>query len=93
VESETTQEFRDRLAKLPASVRSYAQRVCGRWQVDPWQPALQFKPIHQSLPIYSVRIGLHWRAIGIREADKVIWFWIGSHKEYDQKIKNLRRSR
>jgi len=50
-------------------------------------------PIHQSLPIYSVRIGLHWRAIGVRDPDKVMWFWIGSHKEYDQKIKNLRRSR
>ena len=93
MESETTQEFRDRLAKLPATVRNHAQRAYQRWQIDPWQPALQFKLIHQSLPIYSVRIGLHWRAIGIREADKVIWFWIGSHKEYDQKIKNLRRSR
>ncbi len=91
--SETTQEFRDRLTQLPESVRNHAKQVYQRWQVDPWQPVLQFKPIHQSLPIYSVRVGLHWRAIGIREADKMIWFWIGSHKEYDQKIKNLRRSR
>ncbi len=25
------------------------------------------------------------------EGDRVIWFWIGSHKEYDQKVANLRR--
>jgi len=93
VESKTTQEFRERFAKLPAPVRKYSKRVYRRWQVDPWQPPLQFKPIHRTLPIYSVRIGLRWRAIGVRAADKVIWFWIGSHKEYDQKIKNLRRSR
>jgi hypothetical protein len=42
------------------------------------------------MPIYSVRIGLHWRAIGIMEGDHVIWFWVGSHNEYDQKIANLR---
>ena len=35
-------------------------------------------------PIYSVRIGLHWRAVGTREGDVMIWYWIGSHAEYDR---------
>lgn len=89
--SETTREFRDRLAALPPGMRSYARRIYKRWQSDPWHPSLRFKTIHPSLPVYSVRIGLHWRAIGVMEGDRVIWFWIGSHKEYDQKIDNLRR--
>lgn len=77
---------------LPLRARRYAKRVYKRWQRDPWHPSLQFKIIHQSMPIYSVRIGLHWRAIGVLENNRVIWFWIGSHKEYDRKIANLRRS-
>jgi hypothetical protein len=91
VTSETTREFRQRPAALPPQVRTHAKRVYRRWELDPWHPALQFKTIHQSLPIYSVRIGLHWRAIGVMQDDRVIWFWIGSHKEYDQKVVNLRR--
>jgi hypothetical protein len=91
VTSETTQEFRERFRRLPPDVRGYARRVYQRWIENPWHPSLQFKPIHQSLPIYSVRIGLHWRAIAVMEGDHVIWFWVGSHKEYDQKIANLRR--
>jgi hypothetical protein len=59
----------------------------------PPHPALQFKTIHQRLPIYSVRIGLHWRTIGVKRQDAVVWFWIGSHKDYDHKVEELRRSR
>jgi hypothetical protein len=31
-----------------------------------------------------VRIGLGYRALGIRTGDEVVWFWIGSHADYDQ---------
>jgi hypothetical protein len=67
--------------------------VYGRWSRDPRHPSLQFKTIHQTLPIYSVRVGLHWRAIGVKRGDKVVWFWIGSHTDYDQQVEELRRSR
>jgi len=36
------------------------------------------------LPIYSVRISKGYRAVGQLEADTVIWFWIGTHTEYEQ---------
>jgi hypothetical protein len=93
VTSDTTREFRRRLAALSPEVRAYAKRVYARWRRDPWHPSLQFKPVHQTLPIYSVRIGLHWRAIGVKRHDTVVWFWIGSHKDYDRKVEELRRSR
>jgi len=49
---------------------------------------LQFKAIAPS--IYSVRIGVHYRALGTRmREDEIVWFWIGSHSEYDRLIKNL----
>ena len=56
---------------------------------DPSHGSLRFKLVHPSLPIYSVRIGLGYRALGVREGDTVVWFWIGSHAEYDQLLTRL----
>jgi hypothetical protein len=56
---------------------------------DPSHPSLQFKRVHAREPIYSVRVGLGWRAVGVRNEDTVVWFWIGSHAEYDKLLSNL----
>jgi hypothetical protein len=42
--------------------------------------------VHPSRPIYSVRIGIHYRALGVREGDDIVWFWVGSHDEYERLI-------
>jgi hypothetical protein len=33
--------------------------------------------------MYSVRIGLHYRAVGLLEDDVMLWFFIGSHEDYN----------
>ena len=45
--------------------------------------------INSNKPIYSIRIGLGYRALGIKEDDTVIWFWIGSHASYDRMIHKI----
>jgi hypothetical protein len=30
-----------------------------------------------------------YRSLGVRTDDAMIWFWIGSHSEYDQILKRL----
>jgi hypothetical protein len=89
--SEITEAFRNCLRELPDEVRALARRTYFRWQFDPRHPSLQFKRIHSHNPIYSVRIGIHWRAVCVLENDVAIWFWIGSHAEYDALIKQMRR--
>ena len=37
----------------------------------------------------SVRIDLDWRAAGILDGDVVVWFWIGSHADYEQLLRHL----
>jgi hypothetical protein len=59
------------------------------WKQNPYHPSLQFKPIHPSKPIYSVRIGIGWRAVGVKDNDTMVWFWIGSHEEYNNLISRL----
>ena len=48
-----------------------------------------FKRVGKQQPVYSVRIGKGYRAIGILQKDVIIWFWIGHHDIYDRLLKNL----
>jgi hypothetical protein len=59
------------------------------FEQNPNRPSLRFKRVHASKPIYSARIGLHYRAVGIRDGDGIVWFRIGSHPDYDQLVSRL----
>ena len=32
----------------------------------------------------TVRVGEHYRALGLDKSEGVVWFWIGTHAEYDK---------
>ncbi|WP_414675650.1 hypothetical protein [Methyloceanibacter sp.] len=51
---------------------------------NPQHPSLHFKPVG---PYWSARIGLHYRALAVEVDDGMLWFWIGSHADYDDLIK------
>ena len=36
-------------------------------------------------------MGIGWRAVGVKHEDTMIWYWIGSHAEYDKLISQLKR--
>jgi len=51
---------------------------------------LEFKKLNTQEPLYSIRVGIGWRAVGVlKTSDTIVWFWIGSHSEYDKLLKNL----
>ena len=87
--SRTTKRFRKLLADLPPQVQKQAREAYLTWMRNPWQPNLQFKQIHATRPIFSARIGIDWRAVCIRSGDTAIWYFIGSHADYDKLIKTL----
>lgn len=88
MKSRTTQRFRDRLAALPEPVQRQAQEAYRLFQTDPSHPSRRFKPISPSDPaLHSVRVGLRYRAIGIRDADAELWIWVGSHADYNREIR------
>ncbi len=57
------------------------------------QPGLRFKQVHADPLIYSVRVGMCYRAVGVRDGDTMIWYWIGSHADYDRLLEDSRCSR
>lgn len=82
----TTERFWKAFNVLTPEVQERAKKVYELWQKDPYHDSLQFKRVHTKRPIYSVRIGMDWRALGIKDADTVTWFWIGSHSDYNKLI-------
>ena len=77
----TSPEFWPRYEALPLAVQKLADRAFALLRRDPRHPSLQLKKVQQ---YWSVRVGLHHRAVGVDASDGVLWFWIGTHAEYDQ---------
>ncbi len=89
MKSRTTVQFRKSLAGLPDEIRQQARVAYRQFQDNPNQPSLRFKKVHPTLPIYSARINKSYRAVGQLQGDTVVWFWVGSHTEYDQLLYQL----
>ena len=90
MKSSVTKSFRKRLARLPISVREQAEKTYKLWRKDPYHNSLQFKRVSQRQPIYSARISINYRALGLLESgNHIYWFWIGAHDEYDELLRRL----
>lgn len=66
---------------LPVEVRELAEKSYALLKVDPRHPSLRLKRIDE---LWSVRVGLHYRALGIDAPGGIQWIWIGSHADYDR---------
>ena len=89
MKSSVTQEFLELLSQLPTEVQEQASRAYAIWRIDPYHNSLQFKRVSQRQPIYSARIGIGYRTLGLLENDQIYWFWIGTHAEYDGLLRRL----
>jgi len=87
--SSTTARFRRAFAVLPEHIQRRARQAYRQFQNDPAHPSLRFKQVHSTRPIYSARVGLGYRALAVRDGDALIWFWIGTHADYDRMLRDL----
>ena len=76
-------QFWELYNRLPEEARKLADRSYELLKRDERHPSLHLKKIGR---FWSVRIGLHLRALAIEDGADLIWFWIGSHAEYDRLI-------
>jgi len=83
VKNRRTKEFRKRFARLPPDIQNQAKAAYRLFKENPYHPGLHFERIDSKESLYSVRIGLHYRALGVWEGDTIYWYFIGSHAEYD----------
>lgn len=87
--SKRTKQFREMFTSLPMDVQQQANKAYRQFLADTAYPGLEFKQVSSNGPIYSARIGIHYRALAIKRPDYWLWFWIGSHAEYDQLLKQI----
>ncbi len=92
MKSKATGKFWRCYKKLPEEIKKQAKKAYSIFYKDPFYPSLHFKRVHSSLPIYAVRITKDYRAIGVQKDDIIIWFWIGSHADYEKLLKQIRAS-
>lgn len=73
-------EFLEAVRSLPEDGRQLAENY-RLLKANERHPSLNLKKIDE---IWSVRVDLHYRALGIDAQDGIPWFWIGSHADYDR---------
>ncbi len=89
MKSRATARFRELFAALPAKVQQQAREAYRLFQQSPAHPGLHFKKVHSDPEVYSARVSISYRAVGVIDEDTIVWFWIGSHADCDQLLDTL----
>ncbi|MCI0550241.1 MAG: type II toxin-antitoxin system HigB family toxin [Anaerolineae bacterium] len=76
-------EFWERYEELPDSVQELADKNYELLKADSKHPSLQLKKVGK---YWSVRVGRKYRALGVDVDEGIVWFWIGTHAEYDKLV-------
>lgn len=84
--SHATSQFWRLYEALPREVRQEARHAYRAFRVNPRHPSLHFKKLEGKASLYSVRVGLGYRALGVMHKSQILWFWIGSHADYDRLV-------
>jgi hypothetical protein len=87
--SVTTARFRRAFAAPSREAQRRARSAYAAFRRDRRHPSLRFTHVHPHRPIYSARIGLGHRALGVLEGETMVWFWIGTHADYDRLLREL----
>lgn len=82
-----SKRFWGRYAELPDDVQRLADKSFELLNADSTHPSLHFKKLGK---LWSVRVGLHYRALAAEVDDGLLWFWIGTHAEYDRLVAGSR---
>ena len=75
--------FWDAYRQLLPDIQKLADKSFELLKADPRHPSLHFKKVGR---FWSARVGLEHRALAVEAGSDLLWFWIGSHAEYDRLI-------
>jgi hypothetical protein len=69
--------------QLRPEIRELADKNFALLRTNPRHPSLRFKKVGV---YWTARVGLHHRALAMDCDDGLVWFWIGSHDQYEELI-------
>jgi hypothetical protein len=70
--------------QLPLPIQRIADKQYKRLREDPLHPSLRLKKVGQ---FWSARVTDNYRALALRVEGDFVWFWIGTHDEYERLLK------
>ena len=88
--NKSTRSFREQYRRLPEHIQALTRAACERFDQDPSHRSLRLHQLADSsrssaLPgSFSVSISMQYRAIYVVVDGQNVWYWIGSHAEYDR---------
>jgi hypothetical protein len=89
MKSRRSKAFRKMFEALPETVQRQANTAYKRFKENPTHPGLNLEQVGAKGPVFSIRVGIHYRALAIRRPDHWLWFWIGPHDDYDKLLADL----
>ena len=85
----TQNTFWEAYRRLPDHVQRQARESYRFFASNSNHPSLDFKRVSRRRPVYSARVSIDYRAVGVMDQGDIVWFWIGSHDEYDRLLKRV----
>jgi hypothetical protein len=70
--------------KLPKHIQSLADKNFVLLKENPRHPSLHLKTIDQYT---SARVGVKYRSLAVEIDEGLLWFWVGTHADYDRLLK------
>ena len=81
MKSKAVEAFWKGYGRLPVKIQRAARKQYALWLQDPHHPSVRFKKVGH---YWSARVTESYRAVGIVDGDAVVWFFIGTHAEYER---------
>jgi hypothetical protein len=83
----TLPRFWRHYGQLPPSIQELADKSFELLKTDPCHPSLHLKKVGRTKQLWSARVGMHHRPLGLEKPEGIVWFWIGTHAEYDRMVR------
>ena len=83
--SKTLPSFWKCFERLPPDIQYMARAKYRLWREHPFHASLHFKEVRPQ--VWSIRITQKYRALGQQADDEtIVWYWIGTHDDYDARV-------
>lgn len=69
--SQITNDFVKLFRQLPPRIQIQARKTYQLWKQYPYHASLDFKRVSDRQPVYSVRVGIGWRVVGIKKDNQI----------------------
>ena len=84
--SVATRRFWNLYHALPVEVRTQAREAFQRFTADPTHPGLSLERLRSDPNSWAVRVSRSYRAVARKQGETMIWYWIGTHADFDRQF-------